>query len=142
MAKKKAWKRGHNLTPDELEKRVSDIDAAIEAGAISYTQIQKVTGYTMTNIRTVFKKDEELYKKFKKALMAVQLQAVSNMIDILMDQSHPKNYEASKTFLGKYKTEFDDVFEKQDEDEGSYEIKTPKGCPVQINFTPQSKTEE
>jgi hypothetical protein len=137
---KKKWKRGHSITPEELEKRALDIDAAIEAGALSYTKISKVTGYTLTNINTVFKKKPELHKKYKVALMSVQLQAVSNMVDIIMDQDHPKNFEATKSFLGKYKTELDEVFEQGDPT--SFELNTPNGCPIQINFTPQNVRKE
>lgn len=136
VPKRKPWPRGHNLSPEEIEKRIFEIDTALDCGAVSYADIRKATGYTITNIHSTFKRDPELHLKYKKGIMSIELQAVSNLVDILFDPKHPDNYKATSTFLGKYKTELDEIFESKEE--SSFNITTKGGSPVQINFLPQN----
>lgn len=144
-AQNMAGKKGVDPTEEELDTRQQKIEDAIDAGILSYVKIAKASKLTVSNLQTVFKKRPELHKKYRVALLSIQAIAESNLIDVIMDPKHPKNYEATKYFLSKYKVDMDTIFEKADSTSSDIEVNVvpnpddSKGSIIKINFTSQSK---
>lgn len=137
-----AGRNGKNITPQELEDRSEAILIAIELGSLSYGKIAKATELTIQNIQTVFKHRPEVHREYKKAQMAVRAMAESNIVDAIMDVEHPKNFEASKVLLNRYKWEMDDALERDNSDI-EVEVSNAGGGKedslVKISFSSQSK---
>lgn len=145
-----AWKQGKDLTQKEIDRRAQAIEDAIDAGIISYRKVAKAAKLTIPNLQLTFRKRPELHKKYRVALLTLQMHAESNLVDAIVDPSHPKNFEATKFFMGKYKVDMDTVFEKVADTPQEVEVSvTPtengnggNGSLIKINFTSQSKKKE
>lgn len=133
-----AGQRGKSPTPDEMKRRVMIVEDALDGGAISYNQICKATELTESNLQVVFKNFPDTHKKYRVNLMGLKLQASANLVNIMCDPTHPKHFEANKTFLAKYKTELDEVFEQHD-NQGV--VLNPNRGGLEITFKPQTEEE-
>lgn len=140
-----AGTKGKIITEQELDKRQRRVEDAIDAGILSYPRIARAAKITVPNLQAVFKKRPEVHKRYRVALLAIKSYAESNLVEAIMDTKHPKNFEATKLFLARYRVDMDDVFEKADNTPSDMEINVipnadaSKGTSVKINFSCQSK---
>lgn len=137
-------KKGKIVTEAEKKKRYEAIELAIESGVLAYKKICKTTKLTEAQLQKAFRENEELHKKYKIALLVVKNKAANNIISMVMDDAHPKNFEATRLFVTRYKTTLDEVFEPQTQQiESDVDIDgTPGGVKVNIHFTSQSNSTE
>lgn len=143
--KSMAGTKGVDPSETEINRRAQRIEDAIDAGILSYTRLAKAAKITVSNLQWVFRKRPEVHKKYRVALLAIQAYAESNLVEAIMDPKHPKNFEATKLFMGKYRIDMDSVFEKVADTPSDIEVNVipnpdeSKGTTVKINFTSQSK---
>ncbi|UXQ88793.1 hypothetical protein [Tenacibaculum phage Larrie] len=118
-----------------LERRSLLIKSAIDKNFLTYREISKVTGLKLTEIKDTLGKNKELNAEYRVCKRMVSEIASDNIFDAVMDKTHPKNYEASKLIITKFKSEFDEHLESADSSEieiggvGSGEVK-----PITIKF--------
>lgn len=135
--------RGHPTSEIEFNRRYDDVKLAIELGAVSYKRISVTTQLSIQQIQNLFKKFPDLHDIYKRAVFEVRLHAAGNIMEAIMDGDHPKNFEASKFFITRYKTPLEEQFERNDQDETTHVVtveNTEKGSnKINISFSSQSK---
>lgn len=131
------------LTEEELDIRAEEIKGALEAGALSYTAISKHTELTIKQIQDVFEKRIECYAFYRRCIMRNKAIAADNVLSFMGDRDHPKCWEATRFFASKYKTELDDIFQRDRDDEVQVSVdlkdKQNEGNKINIIFSSQSK---
>lgn len=91
-----------------------DVRDSVKEGASTYREIAKVTGLTNQRILQVFESYPKVYDNYKRLRMVMVDLATDNIYEIVKDNLHPKNYDASKYILQKYKSDLDNIFERSD----------------------------
>ena len=136
----KKGKKGKVVTSQLNQKRIEAISNAIEAGVITYKNLCKYCSITESILQCTFKANPSLHKKYKVALIAVKHKAADNIVTAVMDSDHPKNFEATKLFISRYKTPLDEVFEPVTNEISIDSEDAPTGtkAKITINFTPQN----
>lgn len=137
-----AGRQGRRPTPEEIQERSIMIEDALDAGALSWVDIQKATELSNTNIRTVFKYNPELHKKYRIQLMQLKTQASANIINAVCDPNNKDHFRATELFLRKYKTDLDEIFERHPDGPGFSITQVDKEGneskpQIKITFTPQ-----
>lgn len=94
-----------------------EVQKAIEDDKSTHKDISNITGLTKHRISVVFEAHPEVYELYKKKRRVMIDTAADNIMKIVEDENHPKNYEASKFILSKYKSDLDNIFERHDERE-------------------------
>jgi hypothetical protein len=138
-------KRMKNLDRDR-EKKKSDkmemLNACLNEGISTRRELAKLSGFTLIQLNQLFHKDRELYAKFCLIRRQMVDIATDNIMDILMDPKHPKNYDASKYIATNYKSDIDSSLESKDEDSIEVEVGgTENSRPVVIRFGKKNKEE-
>lgn len=136
--------KGRVPSPEVKIKRYGLIKAALEAGAISYVDISNATGLTVNNVNALLNPrhgNTELRGLYLKNLMSLKTVATQNLITAISDPAHPKHWEATKTFLSKYRTELDEVLDKTT-DEIIITPSVNSVASMEITFAHQNKSLE
>ena len=103
------------LPAKEKEKRRYLIETALEDGsAISYRELVKATGLTKRQVEYTMQKNPELHDKFKKNLARLKITAANNLTEFLGSEDEKIRLDATKFFLSKWKSSFDEVFQRVD----------------------------
>ena len=68
----------------------------------------------MNDLRNIFTNDRELYAEFCVGRKLITDLASENIYNIVKDEGHPKNYDASKFIIQNFKTDIDDSLESKD----------------------------
>ena len=130
----------------ELTKLFNDrsllVEQALDNGLLIKSDICNATGLKMTILNAVFAENRELYARYTVLRRTVTDVAADNIVSIVMDKTHPKNYEASKEVLKNFKTDLDNTLEKKDGDEIRIETTGKATSPVKIVFGNTSKKDE
>jgi hypothetical protein len=129
------------IEESEWKKRRIAVLAALENGARSYRTIAATSGLTLGVVQSVMRKYDDIHVQYVAKLQQIKNLASANMSDIIADKDHPKNFEATKYFMTKYVTEYDEAFESK---EGSGDFKIDVGGKqaqggVNITFTSQKE---
>tara|TARA_R110000765_G_scaffold376036_2_gene466740 strand:- start:417 stop:842 length:426 start_codon:yes stop_codon:yes gene_type:complete len=94
-------------------KRAILVEAAIDLGLTSRTEIAKSTALKLQELNNLFRERPELYAKFCIVRKTIVDMAADNMMDIVADRAHPKNYDASKFVITNYKSDLDASLESK-----------------------------
>lgn len=134
---------GTMALPDKVwDDRKASVAAALEQGCLTNKEICDMTSLKIYQLNGVFKKFPELKVAHKMVAQDVGAQAVSNLAEIIMDTDHPKNFEASKLFITRFRTEMDETQERQDGDSVNVDFSKGESTGrLNISFTAE-KTEE
>lgn len=122
-----------------MEERTLLVKSALEQGLIERGDICKASGLTLYDLGNLFQENKELaaeYKVRKKVLLDM---ATDNISHIVSDRNHPQNYQASKYIIDKFKNEFDDNFERRDDEDEQIKVEVSQpgessAKPFQIVF--------
>ena len=105
-----------NTTRDkqqELDYKVSLIEMALSDDCTTKKAICKYTKFKLATINAIFRNDKELYAKYCIARRTLVDLAADNVAEIVADQKHPKNYNASIYVLQNYTSDLDDALESK-----------------------------
>lgn len=130
MAKKLIGKRELNKI---LEDRTLLVQKALESGHITKIDICKATGLKIVALNNLFRDNRELYAEYVVLRRTITDIAADNIVAIVMDKTHPKNYDASKEIMKMYKTELDESLDAKDGDHIKIEG-GGSGSPINIVF--------
>jgi len=116
-----------------LAKGRALILAALDKGFTTRKKIGDACGLKTWQVADILKHDENLWAQYTMHRKTLTDLAADNIQDILEDPNHKDHFQASKYILQKYKSDFDDSFESQ-QDEG-LQIGSGEGKSVKITFT-------
>lgn len=103
------------LPAKERENREILIETALDEGkAISYKDLVKSTGLTKRQVEYTLQKNEELHHKFKKNLARLKITAATNLTEFLEHDDEKIRLDATKFFLSKWRSDFDEMFQRVD----------------------------
>lgn len=128
----------------EAEKKMKDtilrIEAALDKGLSTRTDIAKAAGIKISQLAQIFNKNRELYAKYCVVRKTIVDLASDNIMDIVADKEHPKNYDASKWVVTNYKSDLDSTLESKDGEGLDIEVEGgSKKRPVVIRFGKKNK---
>ena len=122
------------------KKRAVLVRAAINKGHLIKSEILNATGLTMLQLNNLFQDNTELYAEYTVLRRTITDIAADNIVSIVMDKEHPKNYQASLEVMKTFKTDLDDTLDAK---ESSVSIDMPLGGkvkdPVTIVFSSGKK---
>ena len=94
-----------------LEDKKLRIREAIKQGIVLNRDLANVAGIKMHDLKNIFTNDRTLYAEFCVAKKTIENLAADNIYKIVEDETHPKNYDASKFIIQNFKTEMDDILD-------------------------------
>ena len=94
-----------------LEDKKLRIREAIKQGVVLSRDLAKIAGIKLHDLKNIFTNDRELYAEYCVAKKTIENLAADNIYKIVEDESHPKNYDASKFIIQNFRTEIDDVLD-------------------------------
>lgn len=115
------------------EDRCLLVEEALSRDIITKSEICKATGLKMSVLNNVFTQNRKLYAKYCVIRRTITDVAADNIVEIVMDKTHPKNYDASKEVLKNFRTDLDDVLDSK-ETEVLIENTGKAKSPVRIVF--------
>lgn len=117
-----------------LDERSRLIEAALEAGKVTRSDISKVTEIPLHLISDTFSKNRELFAKYSVRRRSIVDTAADNIYDIVNDKKHPQCFSASKYVLQNFKSDLDDVLEPSNSELGIEIGGDSTPSPVTIKF--------
>lgn len=118
-----------------LKTRAGLVRSALDRGFMSRSEICRVTGMKLHELSNLFTNDRKLFGEYCIIRKTIADVASDNILDIVNDKTHPKNYEASKYILSSYKSDFDEALESHDGESPSVTIGgESKASPIVIKF--------
>jgi len=127
------------LSDTEWENREQEVAASLMNGNISMRNICKATGLLISQVNQVFIKYPDLKIAYRRLNQELKDHVTSNITEIIMDPTHPKCYEASKLFLTKFTTDFDETFEKQEDEGVGIKMGSDADGVLNISFTKKNE---
>ena len=122
----------------EMRDRKLLIEAAMNEGVFGKGDLAKYTGIPLHLINNLFQNDRELYAEFCVRRQIIVDMAADNIAQIVANQKHPKNYDASKFILQTYKSDLDDSMIAKAPGEVEFAIGggggDSKSSPIKITF--------
>lgn len=98
------------------EDRINAVRLALEKGQCTYKAIANAIGKSIPFVQKLFDKFPEIRKEYLMTKRIIANQAADNIYDIVNDPDHPKNYDASKFIISRFKSDLDESCEKHDEE--------------------------
>lgn len=134
-------KREEEKKKSILEDKKLRIREAIKQGIVLRRDLCKVTDIKLHDLRNIFTKDRELYAEFCVARKTIEGLASDNIYKIVEDETHPKNYDASKFIIQNFKTDMDDILESKDGESLDISLGNSSGG-ITLKFGNQKEKEE
>ena len=125
-----------------MEDIILRIEAALEEGLSTRTDIAKAVGIKISQLAQIFNKNRELYAKYCLIRKTIVDMASDNLFDIVADKTHPKNAQMSKWVLSNYKSDLDSTLDSKDSDSIEVEIGGKKRRPTVIRFGKKTSSKE
>tara|TARA_R110000796_G_scaffold178022_1_gene294800 strand:+ start:5827 stop:6291 length:465 start_codon:yes stop_codon:yes gene_type:complete len=124
--------------------QVEAINIGLDNGLTTRAELAKVAGIKLFQLTILFKSEKEVYDKFCLIRQTIVDIASDNLMDIVSDKKHPKNYDASKHVLTNYKSDLDSILTSKDEE---IELEfggtgKSKASPITIRFGKKRKSIE
>ena len=94
-----------------LEDRKLRVREAIKQGVVISRDLANIAGIKLHDLKNIFTNDRELYAEYCVAKKTIENLAADNIYKIVEDESHPKNYDASKFIIQNFRTEIDDILD-------------------------------
>ncbi len=104
---KRAIARRNKVAKVKFEEAISD-------GYTSRRDVSKAMGMTSFELSNFFEDNPKSYKVYTQRRRELVDIAADNVQDIVEDKTHPKHYEASKYVLQNYKSDLDNILDKND----------------------------
>ena len=122
------------------------INDALDGGLTTRADIALQAGLKLHELSILFKEESALYAKYCIIRQTIVDMASDNLMDIVADKAHPKNYDASKHVLTNYKSDLDSILQSKD-GEGEMEVEIggtgkSKASPITIRFGKKKKSED
>lgn len=107
----KAMKNPRRKEQRLLDERSNIINAALEEGKVTRSDISKATGIPLHIISDTFSRNRELFAKYSVRRRSIVDLAADNIFTIVSDPKHPQCFSASKYVLQNFKTDLDEILE-------------------------------
>ena len=134
---KKSMQNTKRAKEKEMRDRKFLVEAAMNEGVFGKGDLAKYTGIPLHLINNLFQNDRELYAEFCVRRQIIVDMAADNIAQIVANQKHPKNYDASKFILQTYKSDLDDSMIAKAPAEVEFAIGgggESKSSPIKITF--------
>lgn len=132
---KQLKKSVERLKSEKYVKIILLVRTAMKLGFSTKTDLAEKAGIKIWELNDVFVYDKEVYSEFCVMRKTLVDTAADNLQEILLDKSHPQNFQATKYILQTYKSDLDSNLETKDKDAVELEVLGNGGVsPVRISF--------
>jgi hypothetical protein len=129
-------KTAKRIKGERIEKLSHLVRAAMRLGFSTKSDIAEKSGIKIWELNDIFVAHPEIHNEFTIMRRTLVDTAADNLQEILLDKSHPQNFQATKYVLQTYKSDLDSNLITKDKDEVELEIAGSGGVsPVRITFT-------
>jgi len=111
MAERRKMRNNKRDTERRDKRRLKAFKIAIDEGHITKKDIANSMDISISELISFFDKFPEQKKQYANKLSNIADIASDNLAQIVLDQDHPKNYDASKFVMNHYKNEMDEILE-------------------------------
>ena len=132
---KRAIARRNKVAKVKFEEAISD-------GYTSRRDVSKAMGMTSFELSNFFEDNPKCYKIYTQRRRELVDIAADNIQDIIEDKTHSKHYEASKYVLQSYKSDLDNILDKNDGESISIGAGDEESSGIVIKFGKKSNDGE
>lgn len=134
----------NKISEADWEFARNKIDKTLKSGKAVFTKrdLAKVAGLTEDRTYRTLDRYPELEEARLQLAKDIPNIAMQNIVNILTDENHPKQFEASKEIIKRYKTKLDDIAELAKDDGLALDFNQDGKGGFTINFAKVEHEEE
>lgn len=100
----------------EIEERTLRVDAALDQHIMTKKKICEAADIKLSDLNNLFTHNRELYAKYTVLRRTITDIASDNVAEIVNDPHHPQHFQASKYVLEKFRSDFNETLDKNDDE--------------------------